>query len=146
MTQTPSGGGSCGIVKYEGHNYGCRHEDQVDQNDDSFEYGGTFLIPNTDDQLTIEFGGLPHKQGLDRSGYKVAFNEGKSGVFMWKQEDTTYVPIKTAIGGNTNYQAKAGSKVNVVIRKQDIRPPSAPTGVEINAYADGQLVGRWRDS
>jgi hypothetical protein len=145
-TPTQSAGGDCGTAKMECHNYGDRHEDKVDQTGASFEYGGTFLIPNATRHLTLEFGGLPHSGGNDRSGYKVEFNDGKAGVMLWKQVDTDYRPIKSAISGNTNYTAKIGSKINVLIRKQDIGSPSNPIGVEINAFADGELVGRWRDT
>ncbi len=141
-----NGGGDCGTAKMECHNYGDRHEDKVDQTGASFEYGGTFLIPKATRHLTLEFGGLPHSGGNDRSGYKVEFNDGKPGVMLWKQVDTDYRPIKSAISGNTNYTAKIGSKINVVIRKQDIGSSSNPTGVEINAWADGESVGRWRDT
>jgi hypothetical protein len=63
-------------------------------------------------------------------------------VFLWKQEERSYPKINR---GGSNYQVKTGSKVNITIRKQDIGPPSAPIGVEINAFADGKPVGHWRD-
>ncbi|MGA9845792.1 MAG: hypothetical protein WBP64_18370 [Nitrososphaeraceae archaeon] len=43
------GGGNCGkIVEYENHNHGCRDESPGEwvQNSNSFEYWGTFKIPN----------------------------------------------------------------------------------------------------
>ena len=145
-TSAPSGGGGCGTVEYEDHNHGCRHEGEHPQSDASFEYGGTFLIPDANDQLTFEFQGLAHKKvkgkDNDRSGYKVAFNEGKAGIFMWKQEDTSYPQVP---GGNSSYRLPTGNRVNITIRKQDIGPASAPIGVEINAFADGTHVATWRD-
>jgi len=141
-TSAPSDVGDCGTGGVECHNHGPRLEGDVPQPDASFEYGGIFQIPNANDELTLEFGGLRHSDNNDRSGYKVAFSEGKPGVFLWKQEGTTYPKIKS---GGSNYQATSGSKVSIVIRKQDVGPASAPVGVEINAFADGKPVGHWRD-
>ncbi len=59
---------------------------------------------------------------MTEAGKKLRLTKGKAGVFMWKQHDTDYVQIKSAIAGITNYQAMIGSKVNILIRKQDIGP------------------------
>jgi hypothetical protein len=144
-SSVPSDGGDCGkTTKYEDHNHGCRDESPDDwvQNSNSFEYSGTFKIPNARDQLTFEFAGKPHTSGNSRDGYKVAFDESATGgVFLWKQVGEKYKGPFTRFP----YSVKPGQVVTIKIAKQNIGPESNPIGVEIRAYADGAQIGKWRD-
>jgi hypothetical protein len=113
------GRGGCGTVPMECHNHVYRNEGERDQPDPSFAYGGKFLIPDSNDQLTLEFGGKPHSTGKDRSGYKVAFDEKQGGVFMWKQDGKNYSDPILPVSGS-GFSVRKGSKYDIMITKQNV--------------------------
>ena len=103
---------------------------------------GNSYVPDSHDQLTLEFGGKPHVDDIsNRAMDKVGFDEAGKGVYLQKQGKDYGVINKV----DNSIQVKAGQMVDIQITKQNVGPESNPTAVDITVSVDGRPVGHWRD-